>query len=372
LHASATSDALRQALRGVDRLVLLGDTLELRQGPLRDALAVASRVLPGLAAALGPSGEIVIVPGNHDHQLLAPWFARRAQLAPPPLGLQAEVQWAAGEPLAVLAGALSPAAVRVCYPGVWLRDDVYATHGHYGDLHSTVPMFERLGAGAMSRMLGVEQTRTPEDYEAVLAPIYAWIDAVAQAGGPEAGGSGGLSTKVWRSLSDDGDDGERERVRGGAGAAAGLGPPGSRIRAQLRRRGLAAGLGAAVALLNRAGLGPLRAGLSGVELRRAGLLAFATALSTLRVESDHVIFGHTHRAGPLPGDETAEWIGLTGARLLNSGCWVHEPAFLGREPLRSPYRGGFCVQLDDSGPPRLVNLLDAFPRDGVGPAPSPA
>ena len=28
-------------------------------------------------------------------------------------------------------------AVRAAYPGVWLRDDVYATHGHYGDRHTT-------------------------------------------------------------------------------------------------------------------------------------------------------------------------------------------------------------------------------------------
>ncbi|MGO9899963.1 MAG: hypothetical protein ACLP0J_09770, partial [Solirubrobacteraceae bacterium] len=114
------------------------------------------------------------------------------------------------------------------------------------------------------------------------------------------------------------------------------------------------------------GLGPLRADLSGVELRRAGLLAFSTALSALGVESDYVIFGHTHRAGPLPGDELAEWTALNGARMLNSGCWVHEPAFLGRDPLHSPYRAGFCVVLDDRGAPRLLNLMDGSQQDGLG------
>ena len=45
-------------------------------------------------------------------------------------------------------------ASQVAYPGVWLRDDVYAIHGHYSDLHATVPTFERLAAGAMARWVG--------------------------------------------------------------------------------------------------------------------------------------------------------------------------------------------------------------------------
>ncbi len=408
LHARPPAEPLREALRGVDRLVLLGDTVEFRQGPRRDALAVASRVLPGLAAALGPAGEVLIVPGNHDHHLLAPWLGRRAAgIESPPLGLQAEVGWADGEPLAVLADALSPAAVRAYYPGVWLRDDVYATHGHYGDLHTTVPMLERVGARVMSRILRIEQTSKAEDYEAVLAPMYAWIDAVAQAGGPEAGGSENLSARIRRSLSgedqggrgDHGHGGLRnpDRGHGGGGETGGrhgslgdpdhghgvrgdtegrhggvvgqLRGPGSRLLARVRRRGLAGALGSALAAANRAGLGPLRADLSDAELRRAALIAFAAALSSLRVESDYVIFGHTHRAGPLPDDDPAEWTALNGACMLNSGCWVHEPAFLGRDPLRSPYRAGFCVVVDDDGPPRLVNLLDGPAPDSLGRSP---
>ena len=65
---------------------------------------------------------------------------------------------------------------------MWLRDDVYAIHGHYGDRHTTVPMFERLGAGAMARIVrdSADGLARAEDYEAVLAPIYAWIHAIAQ------------------------------------------------------------------------------------------------------------------------------------------------------------------------------------------------
>ena len=62
-----------------DRLVLLGDVLELRQGPLREALSAAEPVLREIGAALGPTSEAVIVPGNHDYHLAAGWLARRAR-----------------------------------------------------------------------------------------------------------------------------------------------------------------------------------------------------------------------------------------------------------------------------------------------------
>ncbi len=72
-----------------------------------------------------------------------------------------------------------------------------------------------------------------------------------------------------------------------------------------------------------------------------------------------MIFGHTHRAGPLPGDDAQRVGAPARARgLLNTGSWVYEPGFLGDDPARSPYRPGFAVVLDDEGPPALVNLLD--------------
>jgi Calcineurin-like phosphoesterase len=329
-------DALTGALAGAERLVLLGDVVELRDGPLRDALAAASRVLPALSEALRGAREVVIVPGNHDHQLLSGWLERRAAAGPPaPLGLADAVDWIDGEPLASLARALGGARMLVRYPGVWLREDVYATHGHYLDRHTTVPMFERLGAGAMGRLVDrpAAAMRGADDYQAVLAPIYAWLHAVAQT---RAGGTGwpGGSTRVWQSLG-----------RGGR-------------RGPLRRRATALGVRAAIGALNRAGLGPLRADLSAAELRRAGLRAFGDVLGALDVRAPFAIFGHTHRAGPLDGDDAGEWISASGVRIVNSGCWVHEAAFLGSRPRESPYRAGFCVQLGETGAPRLVNLLD--------------
>ena len=330
---------LLDQLAGVDRLVLLGDVVELRHGPVGQALAQASPVLAELAQALPTGAEVVLVPGNHDHRLLAAWLSRRGLSADgQPLGLENEVDWLPGEPLAALAGALGPERARVVYPGVWLREDVYATHGHYGDRHITLPIFERLGAGVTARIVGEAPggPSSPDGYEATLAPVYAWIDVIAQYGGPAMPGSGaGLQARVWRQLS-----------------------PG-RGRSDAARRMLTqAGLRTAVAALNRARIGPLRADLSGQELRRAALRGFAEVLARLDITAPHVIFGHTHRAGPLPGDDPAEWTAPGGVSLLNTGSWVHQPAFLGRSPGRSPYRAGFCAELPKAGPPRLVNLLD--------------
>ncbi len=331
---------LCETAAGCDRLVLLGDVVELRHGPARDALAVAARVLGALGAAIGSDGEVVIVPGNHDHDLVEPWYARSSRSAPAPaLGLEAVVDWRAGETLATIARRLAPATVRAAYPGVWLREDVYATHGHYCDRHTTVPMFERLAAGAMARIVGEPETgpASAEDYERVLAPIYAWIHAVAEYGGPDFGRSShGPSAQAWRVLAPG-----RRRSRG----------------RKIRRYALTAGFGAAVATVNRLGVGPVRTDLSGPALRRASLQAFGEVIERLGAGAPWVVFGHSHRAGPLPTDERSEWRTIGGASILNTGCWVNEPAFVGPDPARSPYRAGFAVRIGDSGPPELVNLL---------------
>jgi hypothetical protein len=344
---------LLEALAGCDRLVLLGDTLELRHGPLHEALAAARGPLGEMGAALGAAGEVIVLAGNHDHALLHPWSQRRAAGGPPPpLGAETEVDWMAGDLLQALAGMLAPARVRSAYPGVWLREDVWATHGHYLDIHLTVPSIERLGAGVMRRIVAPRRNRShpplaaAEDYEAILTPMYAWLHAVAQGAVPGRGsGLQGGSVRGWRTLS----------------APAG--------RRRLRTRAIAAAWPLLIAALNRAGLGPLRAEISGPVLRSAGLRSMDEVCARLGVGAGHVIFGHTHRAGPLPGDDAAEWTTRTGARLTNSGCWVHEPAFMGSDPSQSPYRTGFGVILDDDGPPRLLNLTDPDPDPGPpGPA----
>ena len=110
-------------------------------------------MLADLGRALGPDGELVLVGGNHDHGLVAGWIDGRLQSEPPGfLGLEQVMAPEDAGPLAVrLAERAAPARVRSPIPALWLRDDVYAIHGHYSDLHTTVPTFERLAAGAMAR-----------------------------------------------------------------------------------------------------------------------------------------------------------------------------------------------------------------------------
>jgi hypothetical protein len=319
-------------------LVLLGDVLELRHGPGHRALEVARPVLAELAAALRPPREVVIVAGNHDHGLLASWLERRAT-APGvwPLELESAVDWREGELLGELAAALEPAPLRAAYPGTWLRDDVYATHGHYSDRHNTVPLLERLGAGLVARIVS-EPAGGPacaEDYEGTLEPMYAFIDAVVRRRPPKLDPGGEtFQVRAWRRLS---------------------APDGP---LPLRRAALQGAFAVAVAGLNRSGFGPLRADLSGQALREGGLYGMREVVRRLEVPAEHVIFGHTHRAGPLPGDELGGWRAPSGASLWNAGSWLLERSFLGAEPGASPYRPGFCAIVSASGPPEVVNLLD--------------
>ncbi len=135
-----------------------------------------------------------------------------------------------------------------------------------------------------------------------------------------------------------------------------------------------------MAALNRAGLGPLRTDISTEELRRAGLRAMGEVADRLGLGDAHVIFGHTHRAGPLPGDERSEWLGRGGARLMNSGCWTYDLVFLGRSAGETPYWPGTCVIVDDdpSTAPVLERLLlgrshaELAPLATGDPTPSPA
>jgi hypothetical protein len=325
--------ALQEAVAGADRLVLLGDALELRHGPVREALAVAEPVFAALGEALGPK-EVVLVPGNHDHGLVAPWLERRVEDGTAgPLALEQRVGPDASRATERLAAALGPARLDVAYPGVALRDDVYATHGHYLDRLITIPTFERVAAGAMGRIVGPlpSPRAEPDDFEHALAPLYAWMGVVARQGAWSASRQA-TSAKTWQVLAGDGPRPVRAR------ALAGLFP-------------------LAVRVVNRAGLGPISPRMSAEELRRAGLRAIGQVVGLLGIPHRHVLFGHTHRAGPLPGDDPGEWVAPTGARLYNAGAWIDEPIFAvgGAE---SPYWGGRALWVEDEGPPRLARVAD--------------
>ena len=327
LRGRPARDALLGACAGVDRLVILGDALELRSGPIGRALGEARPFFEALRVP-----ETILVPGNHDHALIAPWLERNEQ----PLGSEQRVAPSDASPAAATLAGFIGGRVELAYPGLWIRPDVYATHGHYLDCHMTIPTFERIAIGAMGRIAGAGAAgpRRPEDYEAVVAPVYAWIHAVAQTA--RAGAMNGAgSARAWRAIAS----------------------PGGTRRRRLRSRALAAAFPLGVAGLNRAGLGPLRSDLSSDGLRQARLAAMSAVVERLGIDAGHVIFGHTHRAGPLRGDAPGEWLTPSGTQLVNCGSWVLEPHMMARATRENPYWPGGCVVVDDEGPPRLVRLL---------------
>jgi hypothetical protein len=181
-----------------------------------------------------------------------------------------------------------------------------------------------------------------DDYEGALAPMYAFIDGVVRRRPPKLDpGSETFQVRAWRALSS---------------------PNG---RMPLRRAALQGGFSLAVAGLNRSGLGPLRADLSGNALREGGLYGMKEVVRRLHIPATHVIFGHTHRAGPLPGDRVDDWKAPSGSSLWNNGSWLLERSFLGWEPGASPYRPGFCAIVSATGPPEITNLLEGVDLDAA-------
>ena len=87
---------------------------------------------------------------------------------------------------------------------------------------------------------------------------------------------------------------------------------------------------------------------------------------TLAPDAEHVLFGHTHRAGPLPGDDLAEWSTLSGTRLWNSGNWYLESAFVTGVGERSPYWPGTIAWLEAGRAPRIENALRGYAAVGTG------
>jgi hypothetical protein len=338
LRRADVRESLFGALEGVDELVLLGDVLEFREGPVLSALRAARPFFEELGEAMG-ARRVVLVPGNHDHRLIASWLERRRTVeAPSPLGIAERIaSEEASEAAAIIACWLGPATtLELAYPGLWVRDDVYATHGHYLDRHVTIPGFEPLAIRASERLLrrsGGEPAPGAEGYETAMGPVYALMHEWAQSSHSGTARGAGASQRAYRMLTS---DGRGRSLRGRF--VGGIAYP------------------AAIAAINAAGLGPVSADLSGPELRRAGLLALGETLRRLDVRAEHVIFGHTHRAGPLPHDDVTDWR-QAGARLTNSGSWVYEPFYLGRDAARSPYWPGTLIVVRDDGPPEVRRLL---------------
>jgi hypothetical protein len=425
LERPAAREALLAALAGVERLVLLGDLIELRHGRRSEALARARPFFAQLGRAFA-GREVVVLAGNHDHALIEEWRRRRDEDgAQAPMELEQRMAPAeASSMVAAMAEWAAPARVSVAYPGLWLREDVYATHGHYLDCHLSVPTMECLGIGMTARSLGkrTSELESVADYEGVIAPVYAWIDAVARQAPTGSALNGQSTVRMWRALGGDRDNAERGGRTRGSGTGRGEGPgrhgaPGLRdapgrngdrrcrdaptrnedsghdhqgepaidagrtgnaadsggpaalaaLGPALRRRALAGAFPVAVAALNRLGLGTFKADVSAPELRRAGLRAMGEVAGRLGLGNAHVIFGHTHRAGPRSQDNGGEWLAGCGARLLNTGCWTYDAYFLRGGPGESPYWPGGAVLVEEEGAPQLLRLLDGVPAELLRP-----
>ncbi len=338
LRAPRPRAVLKERLAEVDRVILLGDVMEFRHSPQRDALRQGLPILSDLATALRKGTEVVIVPGNHDWSLLAGWNAHRAALeeGPPPLGLDEVISAVEASEAAAAIETAMKRPVEFRYPGLWVEDGVYATHGHYLDVHALLPTVERLGAGALQRLSGemVPLAARPADYERVLAPWYAFIGASVER--LSANSSTKRATSSARAY---------DRLRSKS------------PRAQAFMLGLKAG----VAALNVTGIGPLSAELSGQAMIASAMHAIDEVDARLNIGADHLIFGHCHRPGPLPTDDADAWLTRVGTRLWNTGNWVYEPRFQTPSRIDSAYWPGTAILADGSGVPRTERILTEMP-----------
>ncbi len=326
--------ALLDEVSGADRLVLLGDTVELRDLPVGAALASARPFFEELGEALA-GREVVLVPGNHDHRFAEPLLDQLSLDGPEALGLEHRYDPSPG-PTAEIDRWLGGGALRLAYPGIWLRGDVYATHGHYMDAHLSLPRAECLATAVRMRATGpIPNPAAPADYERVLRPIYglAWgLAQVRPTGMAESRGR--PSEAAWQFLS--GDNSARGRRR---------------LTAAAVRAGFPLGIRA----LNRLLRADFIADVSPRAIFRSGLDAAAELAARLGVDAGHVLTGHTHRGGPLEGEEP--WPLRGGGRLHNTGNWIFASVFHhpGRPP--GPYWPGMVTWVEGDADPRRVRLL---------------
>lgn len=306
LRRPTALERLCAELEEVDRLVLLGDTVEMLEGRPRGALEDAEPVLRAIGDALGPDTDVIVLPGNHDHALVRPWLRERRSEGKA-VGLSDRVPLRSNPDLQRIARWLKPARVQVRYPGADLGDGIWAHHGHYLDRH-------------LVRQPQVPSPALPEDYERALGTSIAALGAVMASSLPPI-----------------------------------IGEPIDRIAGLIRLVGVAA-LPIADALPGSGLLAPLSAGALGFQFRRVGLPAMAAVNAGLGVEAEHVLFGHLHRSGPRPADDPVEW--RDGEqRLWNSGCWVYEPLLLAGASPPHPYWPGGALRIDD-GRITVRGLLD--------------
>lgn len=302
---------LTEALDGVERLVLLGDIVELLEGRTRHAMQTAEPVLRALGRGLRRDREVIIVPGNHDLPMIRGWVRSAEPRADSAVPLDATPT------LAQIVAWLAPARVRVHYPGVWLSQGVWATHGHYLDRHLLPESAFGIARGLLGRL--PRERATPIDYELAGGPSITRLEAL-------------LTRSLPRPLAALVED-LAELMR-----AATMPLPRRLLHPRLAR---------------------VTSTLLGLQMRRASIPALVRVVRSLGVDADWVLFGHVHRRGPVAGDRELQWQGAGGRpRVANTGSWVYEPLLLHRANPPHPYWPGGAIAIEPGREPCAVGLLD--------------
>jgi UDP-2,3-diacylglucosamine pyrophosphatase LpxH len=299
----------------IDRLVLLGDTVELAEGAPRTAMKVAEPVLRAIGAALGPEREVVVVPGNHDAGLTRRWVRAQGDA----LALDARVPHDASTALAAVTEWLAPARVEVRAPGFWVSPRVWATHGHYLDRHLAPEGAWGIARGAVRRR--------GEEVDRVVGPA-----AYERRRRPRVGVEARLTRVLPRPLATLIDDAaELLRARS---------MPSPR---QLQPHRIA----------------PFWRRVLGRQMQRSSIPALLHAAARIGADPDWIVFGHVHRSGPRSDDDPALWAGPGGRpRVANTGSWTYEPLLLHRSGPPHPYWPGGAILVDDDRDPHALGLLD--------------
>ncbi len=282
LRDAAIRRVLLDELAEAERVVLLGDVLELRELPLAAVLESARPFFEELGEAMaGPpvscSSPATTITGSPSRC----WSSRRSPAS------RSASSTAPSQPArpATDRGLARRRRAADRLPGIWLRDDVYATHGHYMDCHMSLPRLECIAAAATMRTLrplpGPPRARRLRARAAArLRPHLRPRPGRASRAAPAR-----PSERAWRAI----------MVRNG-----------NRSRAPPRRP-------SALARRRPADLGHQPAPPRRVRRRRSAPVRSPTAASPRRpsspgastLERRHVITGHTHRGGPEEGE--AEW-----------------------------------------------------------------
>jgi UDP-2,3-diacylglucosamine pyrophosphatase LpxH len=157
LERPAPLAALIEALGEYDRLVLLGDVLELLDAHPSHSRKVAEPILRTIAERMGSDKQLLVVPGNHDHGMVSPWARGRGAA----LEREDVVPVDASPLLTQVVSWLEATTVEIRYPGVWLGDGIWATHGHY--LNQFLRPMSSWGLHARTRV----GPQTPAEFESL-------------------------------------------------------------------------------------------------------------------------------------------------------------------------------------------------------------